>query len=168
MPQNSKYIRIETGIRKGDEISLYYDPMIAKVIAHGNSRNEALAHLGKALAELEIVGLETNLGFLRAILQTKPYQSGTYDTDLVPDHMQYIRSLKPLIDEKHLALAAISSLVPSKLQGPTNSNPWLTSMPFQNLINVEYSSDFNIGQDTYKFTIKPRGPNHLELQMVEY
>ena len=59
-------VRVDTGVRAGDEISPYYDPMIAKLIVHGEDRPAALRRLAEALAEYEIVGVATNVAFLRA------------------------------------------------------------------------------------------------------
>ena len=58
-------IRVDAGVEEGDEIGIGYDPMIAKLIAHGPTRDEALARLGDALAETEVGGVTTNLPFLR-------------------------------------------------------------------------------------------------------
>ena len=58
-------IRVDAGVAEGDEIGIGYDPMIAKLIAHGPTRAEALARLADALAETEVGGVTTNLPFLR-------------------------------------------------------------------------------------------------------
>src|SRR4029453_19385630 len=60
-------LRIETGVRAGDAISPYYDPMIAKLVVHGADRAAALAALGEALEKTEIAGSTTNLAFLSAL-----------------------------------------------------------------------------------------------------
>ena len=62
-------VRTDTGVRSGDEISPWYDPMIAKIIAHGPTRTDALAMLGRALADTRIAGSVTNLGFLGRLLR---------------------------------------------------------------------------------------------------
>jgi acetyl/propionyl-CoA carboxylase alpha subunit len=58
-------IRVDAGVEEGDEIGIAYDPMIAKLIAHGTTRAEAFSRLGAALRETEVVGVTTNLPFLR-------------------------------------------------------------------------------------------------------
>ena len=82
-----EHLRIETGVKEGGDVTPFYDPMIAKVVAHGSTREEAIRRLDDALAAttLELVGPQgnpagTNLGFLRAILATSEFGSATYDT----------------------------------------------------------------------------------------
>ncbi len=64
-------IRIDTGIRAGDQVSVHYDPMLAKIITHGPDRQTALSTLYRALAETEMAGVETNLDFLAGVSQTR-------------------------------------------------------------------------------------------------
>ncbi|MRG91308.1 acetyl-CoA carboxylase biotin carboxylase subunit [Polyangium spumosum] len=79
-------LRIETGVEQGSEVTPFYDPMIAKVVASGRSRAEAIARLDEALAltQLELVGpagpAATNLPFLRRVLAAEAFESGRYDT----------------------------------------------------------------------------------------
>src|SRR5205807_3367548 len=58
-------VRVDAGVEEGDEVGTAYDPMIAKLIAHGPTRDEALSRLREALAETEVEGVTTNLPFLR-------------------------------------------------------------------------------------------------------
>lgn len=75
-PADGKALRIDTWIEAGVEIPAFFDPMVAKVIAHDSSRQEALARLDDALAKTEIYGVETNRGYLRQILAYKPFVEG--------------------------------------------------------------------------------------------
>ncbi|MBS0563809.1 MAG: 3-methylcrotonyl-CoA carboxylase [Proteobacteria bacterium] len=75
--------RIETGIRAGDVISPWYDPMIAKVIVHGPTRAAALGQMETALAATEVAGTVTNLGFLTALTRHEGFRAGRVDTGLI-------------------------------------------------------------------------------------
>lgn len=75
--------RIDTGVREGDDISPWYDPMIAKIIAHGPSRAIALARLRAALADTEVAGSVTNLAFLGALTRHDGFRAGDVDTGLI-------------------------------------------------------------------------------------
>ena len=75
--------RIDSGVREGDEITPYYDPMIAKVIVHGPDRSTALAKLGKALGETSAMGCATNIRFLKELSQHPEVVSGHVDTGLI-------------------------------------------------------------------------------------
>lgn len=73
-------VRVETWIETGSEVSGFYDPMIAKIIATGDTRADALARLRRGLAELEIYGVETNTEYLLAILESEAFKSGGVTT----------------------------------------------------------------------------------------
>ena len=77
-------VRIDDGVREGDPISPYYDSMIAKLIVHGATREEALARLDDALAATHIVGLNTNVQFLRHVVRSRSFAEADLDTALIP------------------------------------------------------------------------------------
>ena len=77
-------VRIDDGVRQGDAISPFYDSMVAKLIVHGKTRQEALARLDAALAQTHIVGLNTNVQFLRYVLQSQSFANANLDTALIP------------------------------------------------------------------------------------
>ena len=76
-------VRVDSGVRQGDTISPYYDPMIAKLIVWGESRDIALARMAAALAQFEVVGVATNIGFLGRIVRSRAFASGDLDTGLI-------------------------------------------------------------------------------------
>jgi propionyl-CoA carboxylase alpha chain len=78
-------VRIDTGVREGDEISMFYDPMIAKLITHGKNRADAIATHVKALERLEIRGIQDNSPFLAAVLDQKRFQSGKITTGYIKE-----------------------------------------------------------------------------------
>jgi 3-methylcrotonyl-CoA carboxylase alpha subunit len=77
-------VRIDDGVREGDSISPFYDSMVAKLIVHGDTREQALARLDEALAQTRIVGLTTNVQFLRRVIQTDSFATAKLDTALIP------------------------------------------------------------------------------------
>ncbi|MBA3331087.1 MAG: carbamoyl phosphate synthase, partial [Actinobacteria bacterium] len=79
-------VRVDAGVEEGDEIGLRYDPMIAKLIAHGSTRLEALDRLQSALAETEVGGVRTNLPFLRWLVAHPVLRSGLTTTAFLTDH----------------------------------------------------------------------------------
>jgi acetyl-CoA/propionyl-CoA carboxylase biotin carboxyl carrier protein len=76
-------VRVDSGVRAGWEVSTSYDPMLAKVIAWGADREEALSRLDRALAELVVLGVPTNAGFTRALLALPEVRAGEMDTGLL-------------------------------------------------------------------------------------
>jgi len=85
-PSASQDVRVDTGVRAGDEISRYYDPMIAKLIAHGDDRESALRRLAAALAEYQIVGVTTNVSFLSRLIAHEAFARTHIDTGLIARH----------------------------------------------------------------------------------
>jgi acetyl/propionyl-CoA carboxylase alpha subunit len=90
-------VRIDAGVEEGDEIGLAYDPMIAKLVAHGRDRDEALELLAAALAETRVDGVTTNLEFLRWLVAHPVVQSGEATTAFLAEHppLSHIPLLRP-------------------------------------------------------------------------
>ncbi|SGY47866.1 BQ5605_C001g00585 [Microbotryum silenes-dioicae] len=85
-PATSSNVRMETGFGTGDEISVFYDPLIAKLIVHGSDRTEALRVLRKALAEYQVVGPQTNIEFLKRLSEHESFIAGDVETGFIPKH----------------------------------------------------------------------------------
>jgi geranyl-CoA carboxylase alpha subunit len=84
--QASPHARTDSGVRSGDIISPYYDPMIAKVIAHADTRAEALRTLHYALGEMQLMGMTNNIAYLRRVLLHPDHVAGQLSTRFVDDH----------------------------------------------------------------------------------
>jgi len=82
-PLESKHVRIDTGVRQGDEVSVFYDPMIAKLIVWDESREKALQRLAKALREYRIDGVTTNIEFLYNLATTDTFINADIDTGFI-------------------------------------------------------------------------------------
>jgi acetyl/propionyl-CoA carboxylase alpha subunit len=85
-------IRVDAGVAEGDEIGLAYDPMIAKLIAHGSTRHDALDRLAGALADTEVEGMTTNLPFLRWLVAHPVVRAGETTTAFLTEHLPLSRS----------------------------------------------------------------------------
>ncbi|MEM1373817.1 MAG: biotin carboxylase N-terminal domain-containing protein [Pseudomonadota bacterium] len=101
--------RADAGVREGDTISPFYDPMIAKIIEYGEDRAGALAALERALGETEVAGLTTNLGFLRRLVRVPDFASGNVDTGLIGREGDGLAA-NPEPCAKTRALAALGAL----------------------------------------------------------
>jgi len=99
-------VRIDSGFREGDEITVDFDPMLAKLIVHAPTRKAALRRLDMALSEFIILGVITNLGFLRDVIKEKVFYSGQITTDFLDNAPNSLFS-EPAVDPSHLiAIAA--------------------------------------------------------------
>ncbi|MGJ8595489.1 acetyl/propionyl/methylcrotonyl-CoA carboxylase subunit alpha [Sulfitobacter sp.] len=101
--------RADSGVRSGDTISPFYDPMIAKVIVHGPTRDVALARLRQALARTEVAGTVTNLTFLGALAGHEGFRKGEVDTGLIARDIDALTQV-PVVEARHVALAGMAAL----------------------------------------------------------
>ncbi|XP_042339804.1 methylcrotonoyl-CoA carboxylase subunit alpha, mitochondrial [Plectropomus leopardus] len=85
-PSPDQHIRIETGVREGDEVSAHYDPMIAKLVVWGEDRSAALKKLRYCLQQYNIVGLNTNINFLLSLSGHPEFEAGNVTTSFIPQH----------------------------------------------------------------------------------
>ena len=105
-------VRVDDGVREGDTISPYYDSMVAKLIVHGQSREEALARLDEALAQTRIVGLSTNVQFLRHVVRSPSFAQANLDTALIQREEAVLFKQEPV----GLALAAAAVVAQTLLR----------------------------------------------------
>ncbi|KAB7500186.1 Methylcrotonoyl-CoA carboxylase subunit alpha, mitochondrial, partial [Armadillidium nasatum] len=94
VPTLQPHIRIETGVREADEVSVHYDPMIAKLVVWGKDRQSALTRLAAALNEFNVVGLNTNVEFLKTLSRHTKFEEGDVHTDFIPQHYEDLFPVK--------------------------------------------------------------------------
>ncbi|RZO39647.1 MAG: acetyl/propionyl/methylcrotonyl-CoA carboxylase subunit alpha [Rhodobacteraceae bacterium] len=97
--------RADSAVRSGDDISPFYDPMIAKLIVHAQSRDKAMDKLTHALQCTQVAGAVTNLGFLTALSQNSAFRSGDVDTDLIARDFEALVAPKPAPQNAIIAAA---------------------------------------------------------------
>jgi 3-methylcrotonyl-CoA carboxylase alpha subunit len=99
-------LRIDTGVEAGSEVTPFYDPMIAKLIAHGKSRAEALDRLAGALDKTVVVGPRSNAGFLAALCRAEQFRKGDFDTGFIDRHLAALGAAPQGLDRAAAALGA--------------------------------------------------------------
>ncbi len=82
-PESTCDLRVDAGVSAGDTITHHYDPMICKLIAHGNTRKEALDRMADALGDYQILGVNNNIAFLRNLVREPVFAKGSFDTGFV-------------------------------------------------------------------------------------
>jgi 3-methylcrotonyl-CoA carboxylase alpha subunit len=100
-------LRLDTGVEPGDEVSTYYDPMLGKIIAWGESRATAIELLHRALSEVEIVGVTTNRALLMSVLADKEFRRGAVGTDFLNVRRAKLLFGEPPAAGPDIALAAV-------------------------------------------------------------
>ena len=83
LPDGINGLRIDTGVREGDQITFHYDPLIAKIVTHGRDRNEAIARMLTALGEVQVEGVKTNAAFLGRVIDHPAFRAGDTHTGFV-------------------------------------------------------------------------------------
>ncbi len=109
-------VRVDDGVREGDAISPFYDSMIAKLIVHGDTREQALARLDEALAQTHIVGLATNVQFLRYVVRSPSFSQANLDTALIPREQAVLFKQEPVGLPMAAAAAVAQALLGEKAQ----------------------------------------------------
>jgi len=148
-PEESMHVRVDSGIVQGDEISIYYDPMIAKLIVWERDRATSLARLRGAIADFQVVGLTTNLKFLAAIAANDAFNECEIDTSLITKQQSHLfKEAEPLTDLS-IALAAlyrIKQRLNQASQDAKNSDdpfsPWRKVNGWHNNISSPHQIEF--------------------------
>jgi 3-methylcrotonyl-CoA carboxylase alpha subunit len=109
LANNRNTVRIDSGVREGDTISAYYDPMIAKLIVWGSDRDKAIGAMSDALKAFEAVGPATNINFLRRLMSCASFKTGDLDTALIEREKAHLLPDDAIVQnhDAYLVIAAI-------------------------------------------------------------
>jgi 3-methylcrotonyl-CoA carboxylase alpha subunit len=119
-------VRVDSGVREGDTISPYYDSMVAKLIVHGATREQALARMDTALAQTHIVGLATNVQFLRHVTTSPSFANAQLDTALIPRESAVLfKQEKVGLQMATAAMVADMLVQEQTLASQANVNGWI-------------------------------------------
>ena len=130
-------VRVDSGFETGDGVSEFYDAMLAKVIAHATTRAEAIAKMEAALAQFVVLGLITNIPFLRALLAHDEFQKGTATTGFIAKHFEAWKPAQAAPPTAALIAAALHDFVAASNQRPgpaaqeTDPSPWARNDGFR-------------------------------------
>ncbi len=131
-------VRIDAGVEAGDTVTPFYDPMIAKVIAHAPTRNEALDRLAKALGETIVAGPRTNLAFLKTLAEAPGFRDGPFDTGFIERNIAALGAEPQPLDASAVAAAALhleerrqeAGIVQAASQEGGALSPWIVADAF--------------------------------------
>ena len=127
LPPESEHLRIDNGVQQGDLVGVYYDPMLLKLIAHGNDRAHCIATLSAALKQLHVSGIRTNRDFLSALLLHDKFVAGAVATDYLDNYLDRVFS-PPAEADIH---AALCDVIAGLLHTAGDSSPWRTAINFR-------------------------------------
>ena len=115
-------VRVDDGVREGDTISPFYDSMVAKLIVHGATREEALARLDQALAATHIVGVATNVQFLRRVVRSTSFSTADLDTALIAREQSALFGRQELTVDQAVGGTVVALLRAQQAQA--DADPW--------------------------------------------
>jgi len=149
--KNSTDVRIDDGVREGDVISPFYDSMIAKLIVHAPTREQALAKLDRALAQTRIVGLPNNVAFLRYIINTESFSQANLDTALIEREREQLFDQHPL----ELSILAVTAIAQQLANEATTqgSDPFSKPTGFRAFSDYTRSFSLVYNEQSYKALI---------------
>ena len=154
-------VRVDSGVRQGDAISPFYDSMVAKLIVHGDTREQALARLDEALAQTRIVGLATNVQFLRRVARTDAFSTAKLDTALIQREQAVLFHQEPVGLPLAVATAVAETLL--RERAGEGSDPFSRRDGFHTHGVVQRRFEFNFGGEpvTARLTYERGGALHL-------
>ena len=132
-PPESRHVRVDTGVLQGDEVSVYYDPMIAKLVTWDENRERALGRLARALSEYRISGLTTNISFLYNLATSEPFVKADLDTQFIEKHHDSLFHTSDDARVRDLPLASLYLLLRMEQSGRDRASgddlfsPWNSS-----------------------------------------
>lgn len=127
-PAESLNVRVDTGVEEGDEITPYYDPMIAKLIVWDETRDGALARMRKALADYQVAGLTTNIDFLSRLVACPAFAGADLDTGLIERQKEFLFPEAQPVPRDALLVATVGELLweqrAARQAAKTSGDPW--------------------------------------------
>jgi propionyl-CoA carboxylase alpha chain len=151
-PNESANVRVDTGVYEGGEVSIYYDPMIAKLITHAGDRDQAIAHMRTALNEFYIRGVAHNIGFLGALVDHPRFHAGELSTNLIGEEYPNGFNAEDVVHDDPLLLVATCGAIhrsyrerAAKISGQLEG--------YEPLVESDWV--VLLGDDKYLITVRP-------------
>jgi 3-methylcrotonyl-CoA carboxylase alpha subunit len=150
-------IRVDAGVREGDSVTPFYDPMIAKLVACGENRAAARMRLHRALADTAVLGVATNLGFLARVVADPEFAAGAVDTGFIERRRDSLLAPLPPPPDAALAAAALYRF-PGASEPGRGQDPWSRGDGWRlNLASAPHRFLFRCGEEEYAVAAAPDG-----------
>ena len=121
LPTENRHVRVDTGVREGDTVTPFYDPMIAKVIVHDRDRTSAMRRMAALMGETEVVGVTTNAVLLKALCSHPAFVGGEVDTGFIERHRAELFAKAGTADDRAFAVATLARIAEWT---STSNDPW--------------------------------------------
>ena len=158
-PEHDGFVRVDTGVVEGDEVSPHYDPMIAKLVVRGENRAQAVARLRSALADTQIAGVTTNRAFLHAVARHPAFADGDVHTHFIEQHGAELHVTPPKPTDEVVAAAVLALLDLRRMQAEERAtrtadpySPWNSTNGWR--LNEQIHETVELDWDEQRFTIE--------------
>ena len=144
-PIQNDFVRVDSGIVEGDEITTFYDPMIAKLIVWGENREAALVQMHNALSQFHVEGLGNNIAFLDRLVASESFTHANLDTNLIQREEDYLFNTAQQTSNELIASAALTELLLRASQNKVANNPvWQTNALWRSNVKSSYPIKFKL------------------------
>lgn len=156
-PEQNDAVRVDSGIVEGDEISTYYDPMIAKLIVWGKNREAALTQMHHALGQFHVDGLGNNIAFLDRLVLCDSFKHANLDTGLIQREEAFLLNAKPEVATETIVAAALIEVL-SRIQSnkAANNTVWQKDHFWRLNLQNAYTVQLQCNDQTLKIQLKPQ------------
>lgn len=180
----SPSLRLDTGIALHDKVTIYYDPLLAKLISHGDNRLQAIARLQEALENFHLLGVGNNLSFLRTLLHDEEFQLGTHDTGFLT--RKYDSKLSTITEESaDFKIVLIAAALAECLQATKKNkqkilkdtepnspwhqiNHWRLNLDAWGKVNLRFDTGSNSSTNIYTIEFIQDAENEFQIRFPDH
>ncbi|TCB55137.1 acetyl/propionyl/methylcrotonyl-CoA carboxylase subunit alpha [Acinetobacter terrae] len=153
-PEQNQHVRVDSGIVQGDEISSYYDPMIAKLIVWGENREAALLQMHHALGQFHVDGLGNNIAFLDRIIRCDSFKKAELDTNLIQREDEFLFKNIPSLQPELVVATALTELLLRFSKNKPASNPvWQSETLWRMNISPSYAIKLKLDETLFQVNL---------------
>ncbi len=170
-PEHDGFVRVDSGVIEGDEVSPHYDPMIAKLVARGENRAQAVARLRSALADTQVAGVTTNRAFLHAVARHPAFAVGEVHTGFIEQHSAELHAemaapadeviaagVLALLDQRRADAEAKAARTADRYSPWNNTRGWRLNEQVQETVALDW------GEERFAIDVAYRGSEyHMKL-----
>jgi 3-methylcrotonyl-CoA carboxylase alpha subunit len=162
LPAENAHVRVDTGVREGDTVTPFYDPMIAKVIVHDRDRTSALRRMAALMGETEVVGVTTNAALLKALCSHPAFVGGEVDTGFIERHRDALFGKAGSAGDRAFAVATLARVAE---WAATSNDPWDQKNGFR-LLDIGHDEvRWKDGEREVAVTVRRRRDGVLGLEL---
>ncbi|MGY9054858.1 MAG: acetyl-CoA carboxylase biotin carboxylase subunit [Alphaproteobacteria bacterium] len=166
-PEHDGFVRVDTGVVEGDEVSPHYDPMIAKLVVRGENRAQAVARLRSALADTQIAGVTTNRAFLHAVARHPAFAAGDVHTGFIEQHSADLHAEAAAPGDEVIAAAVLSLLDARREEADAKAaltadrySPWNSTSGWRLNEQIHETVELDWGETRFSIEVAYRGAEY--------